>query len=220
MSIPNLKTNFKDDVLNTDVNTKRKYQQTFNSDGTVSLDDVSVYSQTGDNFGAQQVNGTNEAVNNIYSERVVDLDALELITEPGFFVDALAVKDAYNELNENSYIHTKGFLGGISSRIYDLKRYRDGTFELSAKLDSSQVSFTYSSSAGRYFALLTASLPDELSIDGTSWIFTGSIASSGIYLLTANSIQGKTLSFYLSADANPGEIEYMNIGIILKGRWK
>ena len=153
----------------------------------------------------------------------VRLEGLNIVAvEPLFMVlyNAKTIKEKLDELNENSYIHTKGFLGGISSRIYDLKRYRDSTFELSAKLDSSKVSFTYSSSVGRYYALLTATLPDELSIDGTSWIFTGSIASSGIYLLTANSIQGKTLSFYLSADANPGEIEYMNIGIILKGRWK
>ena len=97
MSIPNLPVDFKDDILNTGVNQKRKYQQTYNSDGSVSFEDVTAYQQKGSNFGAQEVNETNEAVNNIYAERIVDLDELELVTEPGFFVDALAVK----ELNSN-----------------------------------------------------------------------------------------------------------------------
>ena len=96
MSIPNLPVNFKDDILAAS-NPKRKYQQTFNSDGSVSLEDVTVYSQTGSEFGASQVNQTNKAINNIYSERILDLDELELVTEPGFFVDALAVA----ELNSN-----------------------------------------------------------------------------------------------------------------------
>ena len=100
MSIPNLPVNFKDDILAAS-NPKRKYQQTFNSDGSVSLEDVTVYSQTGSEFGASQVNQTNKAINNIYSERILDLDELELVTEPGFFVDAQAVKEAYDTLNSN-----------------------------------------------------------------------------------------------------------------------
>ena len=97
MSIPNLPVDFKDDILNTGVNQKRKYQQTYNSDGSVSFEDVTAYQQKGSNFGAQEVNKTNGAVNNIYAERIVELDELDLVTEPGFFVDALAVK----ELNRN-----------------------------------------------------------------------------------------------------------------------
>lgn len=93
MSIPNLPVDFKDDILNTGVNQKRKYQQTYNSDGSVSFEDVTAYQQKGSNFGAQEVNETNGAVNNIYAERIVDLDELDLVTEPGFFVDALAVKE-------------------------------------------------------------------------------------------------------------------------------
>lgn len=96
MSIPNLPVNFKDDILASS-NPKRKYQQTFNTDGSVSLEDVTQYNQKGSEFGASQVNQTNGAVNNIYDERILTLEELELVTEPGFFVDALAVK----ELNSN-----------------------------------------------------------------------------------------------------------------------
>lgn len=100
MSIPNLPVNFKDDILAAS-NPKRKYQQTFNSDGSVSLEDVTSYSQQGSDFGASQINQTNKAINNIYTERILTLDELELVTEPGFFVDAEAVKEAYDELNGN-----------------------------------------------------------------------------------------------------------------------
>lgn len=98
MSVPNLPVNFKDDILASS-NSKRKYQQTFNSDGSVSLEDVTQYTQRGSDFGASQVNQTNGAVNNIYDERILDLEELELVTEPGFFVDAQAAKEAYDSLN-------------------------------------------------------------------------------------------------------------------------
>lgn len=98
MSIPNLPVDFKDDILNTEVNQKRKYQQTFNSDGSVSLDDVTQYTQKGSEFGASQVNQTNGAVNNIYDERIPTLEELALVTEPGYFVDAMAVSDLNGKL--------------------------------------------------------------------------------------------------------------------------
>lgn len=98
MSIPNLPVNFKDDILASS-NPKRKYQQTFNTDGSVSLEDVTQYKQKGSDFGAKEVNQTNTAINNIYDERILDLDELELVTEPGFFVDAQAVKEAHDSLN-------------------------------------------------------------------------------------------------------------------------
>lgn len=60
-----LKTDYKNDVLDTSKNTKRKYQQTTNSDGTISLDDVTVYSQEGSLLGANDINATNTEVNRI-----------------------------------------------------------------------------------------------------------------------------------------------------------
>lgn len=96
-----LKTDFKDDIL-AESNTKRKYRQTFNTDGSVSLDDVTQYQQEGDALSAAEFNKTNLAINKIYGDRIVDLDDLELVTEPGFFVDALAVKEAFTELNDNT----------------------------------------------------------------------------------------------------------------------
>lgn len=98
MSIPNLPVDFKDDILASS-NTKRKYRQTTNGDSTVSFEDVTNYSQEGSRFGAKEVNQTNTAINNIYDERVLDVDALELITEPGFFVDAQAVQELNGKIS-------------------------------------------------------------------------------------------------------------------------
>ena len=100
MSIPNLPVNFKDDILNTSSNSKRKYNLVYNSDGTVSLEDVTVYSQKGSSFGAAQVNKTNTAINNIYSQRMLDLEDVELVNQTGFFVDALAVKELNSKISD------------------------------------------------------------------------------------------------------------------------
>lgn len=79
-----LRTDYKDDVLDTSVNTQRKYQMTTNEDGTVSFTDVTEYSQVGDTFGAADVNAMNEAVNSCF-QSVSDGKALvaSAITDKG-----------------------------------------------------------------------------------------------------------------------------------------
>lgn len=54
-----LKTDYKDAVYTGD----RKYTQTNNADGTISLVDATAYSTEGDVFGAADINATNQAVN-------------------------------------------------------------------------------------------------------------------------------------------------------------
>lgn len=56
-----LKTDYKEDILASG-NTRRKYNMITNDDGTVSFEDVTEYEQTGDSFGATDVNQINEAV--------------------------------------------------------------------------------------------------------------------------------------------------------------
>ncbi len=65
MVIEKLPVNFKDDVIDTSINDKRRYNLITNSDGTTSLEDVTTYEQIGSNFGAEQVNQTNSAVNEL-----------------------------------------------------------------------------------------------------------------------------------------------------------
>lgn len=51
-----LRTNFKDDILDMSENTQRKYRMITNADGTISLVDETVYLQIGDSFGAGDAN--------------------------------------------------------------------------------------------------------------------------------------------------------------------
>lgn len=60
-----LKTNYVDDILNTEKNTMRKYKEVANADNTKSFMDVTEYKQIGDNFGAADVNTQNKAINNM-----------------------------------------------------------------------------------------------------------------------------------------------------------
>lgn len=98
----NLSVDFKDDILASS-NPKRKYQLIHNSDGTVSLEDVTVYQQNGSNFGAKEVNEERTAINKINNDRIVSLDEIDLVNQPGFFVDALAVKELNSTLKRERF---------------------------------------------------------------------------------------------------------------------
>lgn len=57
-----LKTDYEDAVLSVSENSRRKFSQTNNPDGTISLTDVSEYSQEGDPWGSMDANNTNSAI--------------------------------------------------------------------------------------------------------------------------------------------------------------
>ena len=63
-----LRTDYVNAELNTEVNANTKYEMTENQDGSVSFTDVSVYSVTGDTFGAGDLNATNTEVNRVANE--------------------------------------------------------------------------------------------------------------------------------------------------------
>ena len=109
-----LSTDFKDDILASQ-NSKRKYTQVNNSDGTVSFQDSTAYSQVGSSYGAKEIIEEREAINNIYANKLVTLDEIDLVTEPGFFVDAQVVK----ELNSKITILNKPDGNGSALRVFD-----------------------------------------------------------------------------------------------------
>ena len=92
MAYTPLSTDFKDDILASQ-NNKRKYTTVNNSDGTVSFQDSTAYSQIGSTYGAKEINEEREAINNIRADKLVSLDEIELVTEEGYYVDALALKE-------------------------------------------------------------------------------------------------------------------------------
>ena len=91
-----LKENYKDDILDVSVNTKRKYRMTENADGTISLDDETVYTQEGDSFGASDMNALAHAVNNIATD--AEHTSYDNATSG---LQATNVQDAVDELNDN-----------------------------------------------------------------------------------------------------------------------
>ena len=99
MAKATLPTNFKDDILASSMGSKRRYNVINNSDGTISLEDVTTYTQVGSTFGAAQINATNKAANAAAdaSKIIDDYDTLMANTQAGYMAGALAVK----ELNSN-----------------------------------------------------------------------------------------------------------------------
>lgn len=67
-----LKTDYKDYQFQ-EGETLRKYQQISNSDGTISLKDVTSYQQEGDRFSASDINATNAEVNKIVGVQEITL---------------------------------------------------------------------------------------------------------------------------------------------------
>ena len=103
MAYTPLRTDFKDDILDSS-NYKRKYKQVANNDGTFSLQDETTYQQVGSDYGAKEVNEERAAINNIYENKLVALDDVALVTEEGFFVDALAVKELNSNLTKTNTV--------------------------------------------------------------------------------------------------------------------
>lgn len=63
-----LREDYRDDILDTSKNTKRKYNMLSNADGTVSLEDVTEYTQNGDDFSSNDVNAITKALNETQEE--------------------------------------------------------------------------------------------------------------------------------------------------------
>ena len=95
-----LPTNYRDDILNPSAEGKRKYVMTYNQDGTVSFEDVTPYEQVGSDYGAGDINTTNEAVNESFDKNklIKDLDTINALTEEGYAPDALAFRELTDSL--------------------------------------------------------------------------------------------------------------------------
>jgi hypothetical protein len=113
MAKATLPTNYRDDILNVSTEGKRKYRMNYNDDGTVSFVDVTPYDQEGSDFGAGDINATNEAVNQSFdkSKIIRDMDAINALTQEGFAPDALALKDVSDSLQTvRTYVGSDGKL--------------------------------------------------------------------------------------------------------------
>lgn len=139
MAKATLPTNYRDDILNVSTEGKRKYRMNYNDDGTVSFVDVTPYDQEGSDFGAGDINATNEAVNQSFdkSKLIRDMDAINALTQEGYVPDALALKGVNDSLtsiiarletleSQLPYKESFGFsgeTGTISSSVIDVTNY-------------------------------------------------------------------------------------------------
>ena len=92
-----LRTDYKDDLLDTSVNERRKYNMITNEDGTVSFEDVTVYSQVGDTFGAGILN---EIILKLPGGILNTMEEVEANTQENQLVGALAMKELIARINE------------------------------------------------------------------------------------------------------------------------
>lgn len=108
MAKPVLPTNYMDDIMASSMDGKRRYNLIQNSDGTVSLEDVTNYTQVGSNFGAAQMNQTNTAVNNSADKnKIIDsLADVSANTQGGMMAGALAVRELNSKLFEQKVLWT------------------------------------------------------------------------------------------------------------------
>lgn len=97
---PVLPVNYQDDILNEAMNGKRKYLLIPNADGTYCLEDATTYDQIGSNFGAGDINATNEAVNQCVDvgKIITDTEALGALEVQGYIPDAILLKQTNESL--------------------------------------------------------------------------------------------------------------------------
>ncbi len=109
MAKQQLPTNFKDDILATQMAGKRRYRIIQNDDGTVSLEDVTDYSRVGNDFGSAQINATNMAVNESFDKnKVIDsLDDIAANESAGYAAGALAVRELNGKLQDTGWVDVK-----------------------------------------------------------------------------------------------------------------
>ena len=85
-----LKTNYKDDVIDSTQATDRKFAEVDNGDGTNSYNDVTPYSQEGDEYGAEQINYENMHCNYAIDAADRDYEGRDLTV---VFADEIAEYD-------------------------------------------------------------------------------------------------------------------------------
>lgn len=169
-----LRTDYKDQLLDTSVNTERRYNL-IDSDGNivqsgVSLRDVTVYSQEGDSFGAGVLNGITGAINDLSDSLNADGLQFQFATDgegnygylgaDGSLIPFSRGNKKVCELNgiyENGWQITKQTEATITNDgIYDLYLYGSvsGSVEIYINKNNSILetfNFTASEKVGMYF---------------------------------------------------------------------
>lgn len=90
-----LRTDFKDEILAESMNGRRRYRMIQNDDGTVSFEDVSELSVTGDSYGQKEINQLNAEVNqSIKKDELIKSLAINV---PGKVMDGKTCAEGINK---------------------------------------------------------------------------------------------------------------------------
>lgn len=153
-----LSLDFKDEILSS-VNTQRKYRQTINTDGTISLEDLTAYAQKGTVYGAKEIIEERKALNDIHANKIVSLSEVSLVTEEGYFVDAKAVKELYDMITPVSYaqsmFHIQPFYNASAFSAYKIGREVHFNVSLDAKSGTTLI-------ANNLYGINSEAIPAEL----------------------------------------------------------
>ena len=195
---PTLPTNYKDDILNTSVEGMRRYQMIYNPDNTVSFKDVTPYDQTGSDFGAGDINATNQAVNESFDKKklIRDMDAINALTQEGYAPDALALKDVNDSLNNvgscELLAETQNTNEDNIITVNDINQYR---FLLAGISNPNAKSL-----------INPVLIPvDALKTSGFEWYSLYTSPSSDInYSATVGYVSDTTLNFFVTHDTRKG----------------
>lgn len=220
MAYTPLSTDFKDDILDPS-NYKRKYKQVVNNDGTFSFQDETTYQQVGSNYGAKEVNEERAAINNVYENKLVALDDVALVTEEGFFVDALAVK----ELNSN-LAKANDSIATINNKLisivergtknnYNYTKYSNGDMVMWSKytwdtnLTTSWYNWYFASSAAAGFPVAFKEAP---------LIIVSPAKTNELYGLGVTEVT--TTGYKLTAYSPKQGTCYVQADMLIIGKWK
>lgn len=192
-----LRTDYKDEILDVSVNTQRKYRQVDNGDGTISFVDVTEYSQQGDPFGAGDINAitsnltadNGESFNFAYNSETNEYGYMAKVEGADTFFPFKSGIEFVDFVNNNSK--------GVGSA-------------------SCSVSYTVEKS-GKYFIFCTSSIMDagasDMANDGTQTIMVNGVGvANGLENLVRinndHSIAGMQSTATLTAtiDAKVGDV--------------
>jgi hypothetical protein len=153
-----LKTNYKDDVLDTSKNEKRKFRMIQNDDGTVSFDDATEYTQQGDAFGAADINATNAKINE-QNQSLANKNKVIVICRPETFIYDNDSPDLYTEFtceqNPNDFNLFTAVVSEayIQTPVYIKEWYSDTEYGIN--ISASRVVYADKHYFNDFFAIIT-----------------------------------------------------------------
>lgn len=129
-----LPTNYQDDIIADNMGGKRRYNLINNPDGTVSLEDVTKYTQVGSDFNAKNINATNTAINACYSSTEVDNKLNTKVNTSSIVNNASTLLTATNSAQVAGAVGIKGlkdYIPTVQSGVYqgDLNSLATGIWE-------------------------------------------------------------------------------------------